>query len=635
VTQRARQEVRRPAVAGRRFAIAAARAASVDAALAMIEAGGNAMDAAVAAAFVAGTVEPMETTLAGSGFLMVHAQGRTRCVEFGPRAPLAARPDMFRIDPARMRDGGLGVSVVEGDANTQGILAAGVPATIPGLCMALATYGRLPLATVLAPAIAAAHGGFAAEGYFALEALGNLAALRADSMAASLFLVNGDPPAVPHLGAATLGVPPLIRQAALGRTLEILAAKGVEAWRGEIGAALVATHRDQGGLLTLEDLAREPVIAEPLMRDLGDGFRAALPAAPCGGVTVLQMLGILRAMGGGHDPRHLLHAAWHAFADRYHWLGDPDQVPVPLDALLGEASFAAAARTPPPFAAHLILRGPAGHHGDPRCLDGDLRRLDRAPRGVKIAKLRLCRLGLLQPCTRGHRLILEPADRKPCRLQLAASDRPVRFGPRQRPVRFGQPRIRRPTGIPGFLIGYRQFCQFRLQGLMRALCTLRPGGDLFQIALQLHQPVKLLQAQRRGGRRILGPRPKPVPTPEVALDTHQPLPGSQGRLQPESCLARHKPDLAQPARQHRGRPDPRGKRLGTRRQILSRFISWQNCPARTGIAHHFRRTQIIRQRRTQSLLEPRLHLQPVQKLMPRLRLPLDQPRQRRDLCPKC
>jgi heterotetrameric sarcosine oxidase gamma subunit len=62
---------------------------------------------------------------------------------------------MFRIDPTRSLDGGLGVSTVVGDANTQGVLAAGVPMTIPGLCAALARFGTLPLAVVLAPALAA------------------------------------------------------------------------------------------------------------------------------------------------------------------------------------------------------------------------------------------------------------------------------------------------------------------------------------------------------------------------------------------------------------------------------------------------------------------------------------------------
>ncbi len=343
MTSRSRQRPERQVARGGRLAVAAARAASVEAALAMEAAGGNAMDAAIAAAFVAGVVEPMETTLGGSGFLMVQARGEARCVEFGPRAPLAARCDMFRIDASRARDGGLGVSVVEGDANTQGILAAGVPATIPGLCLALQEYGRLPLREVIQPAIRAARDGFVADGYFALEALANLSALRADATAAALFLVDGLPPVAAHLGSATLGVPHIIRQPALAATLERLASRGLAAWREDIVPALLATHREQGGLLSEEDFATPPVIRPALTIDLGRGMTACLPDAPSGGATVVQMLAILRALGDA-SPRAMLFAAWHAFADRYHWLGDPEHVPVPMRAVVSGGHAAAIAR---------------------------------------------------------------------------------------------------------------------------------------------------------------------------------------------------------------------------------------------------------------------------------------------------
>src|SRR5690606_17488108 len=129
-------------------------------------------DAAVAAAFVAGVIEPMETTLAGSGFMLVGLpDGQAHSIEFGPRAPLAARPDMFAIDHDRDIDRGLGISIVVGDENVQGAKAAGVPATLAGLGGGHARFGRLPWAKVLQPAIRAAQDGFPADPYFALEAL--------------------------------------------------------------------------------------------------------------------------------------------------------------------------------------------------------------------------------------------------------------------------------------------------------------------------------------------------------------------------------------------------------------------------------------------------------------------------------
>jgi gamma-glutamyltranspeptidase/glutathione hydrolase len=161
------------------------------------------------------------------------------------------------------------------------------------------------------------------------------------------------PPAAPHLGTATLGQAERLGQPALARTLAMLARQGIGAWRGEIGAALLETHREAGGLLAAADLARAPVIRLALRAELGGGFTACLPDAPSGGATVAQMLGVVRALGRGADPRALLQAGWHAFADRYHWLGDPEQVPVPdlpgtAEAIAWEIAAGAAPPLPRP-----------------------------------------------------------------------------------------------------------------------------------------------------------------------------------------------------------------------------------------------------------------------------------------------
>ncbi|MYN13990.1 hypothetical protein GSY71_12660 [Pusillimonas sp. TS35] len=344
---KSRQVITRTAAYGTRGAIATARELSAAAAAGMLAAGGNAMDAAVAAAFVAGVIEPMETTLAGSGFLLVGLpDGAAHSVEFGPRAPMAARPGMFTIDENRVVDLGLGVSVVVGDENIQGARSAGVPATIAGLIRAHDCFGKLPLKTVMGPAIAAAFDGFAADSYFALEALEHIDVLRRDPGAAALFLPGGLPPASAHLGRATLGVPALIRQAALGKTLEQIAEQGAAAfYGGELGDAFLQSHRERGGILAREDLlAVNPVIASPRRLRLRD-CEVLAPCAPCGALTELQILNTWQALfpevprGGDETGRldMLAQASWHAFADRYHWLGDPDFVPVPEAALLSDA----------------------------------------------------------------------------------------------------------------------------------------------------------------------------------------------------------------------------------------------------------------------------------------------------------
>jgi gamma-glutamyltranspeptidase/glutathione hydrolase len=326
----------------------------------MLDRGGNAVDAGVAAAFVAGVLEPIETTLAGSGFMLLALpDGTAHSVEFGPRAPLAAHEGMFKIDEARQRDAGLGISTVVDDHNVQGALAAGVPTTLAGMTEAHARFGRLPLNVVLKPAIEAAFDGFDVDPYFSLEALENIHAIRRDPGATALFLRNDLPPTPAHLGSATLGTPARIKQAALGRMLQGIADEGVQIfYSGRLGDEFLRTHRELGGLLSRDDLQNcRPVFAAPRRLRFRDCDVLA-PVAPCGGLTQLQILNIWQALYPDTPPAtdtferlsHFAQASWHAFADRYHWLGDPDFVPVPEDALMSTE-----------YARHIAHQIRAGH----------------------------------------------------------------------------------------------------------------------------------------------------------------------------------------------------------------------------------------------------------------------------------
>lgn len=340
------QVISRTGVEGRLGAVAATRELTAKTAMDVLGDGGNAVDAAVAAALVAGVIEPMETTLAGSGFMLVGLPaGEVHSVEFGPRAPLAARPDMFAIDHSRDIDRGLGISVVVGDENVRGIRSAGVPMTLAGLAAAHKRFGSRPWATLCLPAIQAASDGFPASSYLALEVLANIDAIRLDEGARNLFLSAGLPPATSHLGEASLGVSALVRQAALARSLEQIASQGVEAfYEGEVGAQLLQTHQDLGGLLSRQDLASaKAAILTPSSMSFRD-CQVHTPRAPCGGLTELQILKIWSALFPDRGPdgndfegiAMLAQASWHAFADRYHWLGDPDFVEVPTTGLLSD-----------------------------------------------------------------------------------------------------------------------------------------------------------------------------------------------------------------------------------------------------------------------------------------------------------
>ncbi|WP_197519674.1 gamma-glutamyltransferase [Pseudonocardia sp. HH130630-07] len=327
--------------------VVAPHESSCAAGTAMLERGGNAVDAAVAAALVAGVVEPTETTLAGSGFLLHHtAAGDTWSVEFGPTAPLHATGTMFDLDAGAASSPILGLAPVVDDANLDGPLASGVPRTLLGLLTAQERFGVLDRETVCAPAVRAAHDGFPADTWFVTNALADIGRLRADEQARRTFLDDSGPP----VGAgsagvygATFGSRPRVVQPALGDTLERAAALGPSALTdGEIARRLLETAGERGGLLSPADLRAAGPAVRPALTLRYRDTDVAVPAAPGGGWTELQILATWQALHPDRtvptsDPARLRELALvlrHAFADRYHWHGDPQVVPVPLDGLL-------------------------------------------------------------------------------------------------------------------------------------------------------------------------------------------------------------------------------------------------------------------------------------------------------------
>lgn len=329
--------------------VVAPHESSIAAGLTMLENGGNAVDAAIAAALVAGVVEPTETTLGGSGFMLYHdADGTSWSVDFGPKAPGAASPAMFELDPEASSSPVLGLAPVLGNANVDGPRASGVPRTLLGLLTAQERFGQLPRHTVCGPAIEAAYNGFPADMWFLTSALNDLDRLRADPQAARTFLA---PDGLP-LGRASLGYygPSFgdgsrVRQPALGATLEEASLSGLEALTGgTIAERLAASSAELGGLLTVDDLLESGPVIGPATTIRYRDAEVSVPTAPGGGPTELQILAIWQQLhpiptaldaGAGHW-RELALTIRHAFADRYHWLGDPSAVPVPTEALFHE-----------------------------------------------------------------------------------------------------------------------------------------------------------------------------------------------------------------------------------------------------------------------------------------------------------
>ncbi len=324
-------------------------AASVDplatqTAIDVLERGGNAVDAAVAAAAVLGVVEPFSCGIGGGGFMVVYraADRSVTTIDARETAPAAFRPDSF-IDPAT------GNPVSFPDAVTSG-LGVGVPGTLRGWQVALDRFGTRPLQQLLALAKAIAAGGFAVDQPFHDQVASNAARFGEFASTSALYLPGGKPPPV---GST-------FRNPDLAATYGQLGSRGSDSfYSGRIARAIVDAVRQppvnagvtdvRAGLMAAADLAayRAPVRPPTHVTYRGlDVFGMGPPSS--GGSTVGEALNILEGFDLARLDRvqalHLyLEASALAFADRNQYLADADFVAVPLAGLLSD-SFAAERR---------------------------------------------------------------------------------------------------------------------------------------------------------------------------------------------------------------------------------------------------------------------------------------------------
>ena len=295
----------------------------------MLLAGGNAVDAAVAALFALTVVEPMMVGVLGGGVAHIRLAGGRHVVLDGlSTAPGAAHGAMYETvsnELPNYRD-------TVGRANQVGPLAVAVPGALAGWCRALHDFGTLSIEDVTAPAIRLAERGFAATPYLA-DCVTDLAPdLIRDPGLAALFLPGGAPL---RAGAQVV-------QAEYAQTLRAIARQGAGAlYAGELGGALVETMSRTGGLVSREDLGAYQVIEREPICGSYRGFEILGPPPPASsGVHVVQMLNLLEgfevgAMGfGSPDAVHLLAEAMKiAFADRAVATADPAFVDVPVERL--------------------------------------------------------------------------------------------------------------------------------------------------------------------------------------------------------------------------------------------------------------------------------------------------------------
>jgi len=292
---------------------------------AIMDMGGNAVDAAIATQFALAVVNPEAGNIGGGGFMVVRmADGQTAALDFREQAPSAATRDMYLDEQGNLTD----KSVV-------GHLAAGVPGTVRGMWDAHARFGTLPWETLVQPAIDLALGVVVTDRIHGSIA-NQTEALQPFSASVAAFLPGGEAPPV---GATFV-------QGDLAGTLTRIRNQGPEGfYTGETADLIVAEMQRGGGIITHEDLqAYTSAWRTPVDFEYRGHRILSMPPSSSGGVTLAEManilegweLGDLQWMGADHV--HLLAEAWkRAYADRNEYLADPDFVEMPQDEMISDA----------------------------------------------------------------------------------------------------------------------------------------------------------------------------------------------------------------------------------------------------------------------------------------------------------
>jgi len=315
----------RSAVIARRGMIACGHPLASAAGLRVLTAGGNAVDAAVAAAGVLGVVQPMMSGLGGDTFMLVYRAGerRVHAVNSSGIAPYAATTEWFQSRGHRQMP-------------LRGMLAPSVPGAVDGMVTVLERWGsgRFTLGQLLEPAIGYAEGGFPVAPKVAFWIRRAADVISQYPSTAKVFLPQGHPP----------GTGDLLVMKDLARSLRAVAAGGREVfYRGDLGRRLAAYCREHGGLLTEREFAEHRCdVYEPISGTYR-GLTVLTAAPPSQGVIVLEMLNILEGFAseqlrwGTAGAVHLMvEAKKLAMADRLAYLGDPRFVDNPLDVLLSK-----------------------------------------------------------------------------------------------------------------------------------------------------------------------------------------------------------------------------------------------------------------------------------------------------------
>jgi gamma-glutamyltranspeptidase/glutathione hydrolase len=325
-----------------RAAVAADHGLASAAGVEMLHAGGNAVDAAVATSFALSVVRPYSCGIGGGGFMLVAMRdGRSVCINYRDCAPAAMREDFFEGDP-------------DAFASLRGGKSVAVPGHVAGMLHALARFGTMPIGRALEPAMRLAREGYEADAHYESSAKEVMAWLDGQvgrrerfGMLWELFLQRG----LVRAGSR-------VKLAGQERVFAKIASDGLAGfYEGEVAAAMVASARRDGGVLSLDDLRAFRVREhEPFVTSWGGRRVLSAPPPSSGGIVLAQVFAMLESRGDelraiareqGHNSAAYAHlvceALKHAFADRARYLGDGDFVKLPIDEMLRPERLRAAA----------------------------------------------------------------------------------------------------------------------------------------------------------------------------------------------------------------------------------------------------------------------------------------------------
>lgn len=317
----------KPAARGSRGMVAAAHPEAVAAGIAMLEAGGNAFDAAVAVAATLNVVEPMNSGIGGYGTTLIYSANEDKVLFLNSsgRLPAATRADDFRAPSPGWEE------------NRRGAKAVSTPGNAPAWQLMHGRWGSVPWENLFGGAIAAAENGYV------------LTPNDAELIALAYGEFPPEAQAIYGRDGKSLGAGERLVQADLGATLRRLAAGGAAAiHEGEIGKAIGEEMARRGGFLTAADLAANRAELRPPIEIAYRGVRVLTAAPPATSYSALYRLGLMEKLDLGKLPHngveHLHRFAEVSklgFAVRIAWAGDPGVAPPALDKLFAPEKFAA------------------------------------------------------------------------------------------------------------------------------------------------------------------------------------------------------------------------------------------------------------------------------------------------------